>query len=561
MAMCMWVPFTSEQIRKVVCLLPKVFGLLIALLLTVLFSCQNREADQVLAFAEQHVEQSPDSVLTLLTSTNENKFKTPREKAMYGLFLTMASHKCSQWLPDDTLIDRSIEYFSTHREKRWLAYSLYYKGAVNYFLRHMEVAVNYLKLAEEQAESIHNDTLCSRIYDCLCYLNYRIGNDSLSFMYARKAIPKAMAIKDMEAASRLMHMQALAYSAVGKVDSLPAYIMQSLELAEGDTAATASLIGLVAGCWNGMENDSMTERYAMMSLKMDDNENANAVMGHLRYRQGKYEEAKYFWDKALKSKDPRWKAKLLADIAQKCADAGHYDDAYVLYLDSLQEMLSHVDQQDQMKASLLQAGYSKEKENRRQRVLFHLIVFSLLLICSVLMLLYYSHLLSKSRKDKAIRLLSQKVRLQQDKITNQETSILEYISNADQQSEEIKTIQATLATTRHDLEKSIGQNIRLKKDMAEILWKGLLVYQAVSKKKGISRIQPEEMEAFVAYISVAFHERWQEWSEKYHDLTPRRLVFLVMSEIHQFSTKDIARVLGITESGVRMLRKRIREEA
>ena len=213
--------------------------------------------------------------------------------------MTMASYKCSQPLPSDTLINYSINYFRKHKDLRRLAYSHYYKGATCFARNQLRSATQSLKTAESMAEDIQNDTLCCRIYDLLSFINNKIGNDSLSIAYTKKHIAAGIKSGDDEAVARGYLTAASNYSTIGEVDSMYAYMLKAIKFSGRDSIFKSQVLSVVASCYANAGDDSIAEVQAKYSLRLHENHFAYYVMGKIRHNQGRYDNAKYYWEKTL----------------------------------------------------------------------------------------------------------------------------------------------------------------------------------------------------------------------------------------------------------------------
>lgn len=112
----------------------------------------NNEMEARMDLAETIINEYPDSALVILSEINHDELQNRKEKAFYGLLLTMAQDKNHLNPRNDSIISFSEEYFSNSGDIPNEIKSLYYRGRVLYHREEYPLAlVNFFK-AKELAE-------------------------------------------------------------------------------------------------------------------------------------------------------------------------------------------------------------------------------------------------------------------------------------------------------------------------------------------------------------------------------------------------------------------------
>jgi len=96
--------------------------------------------------AERIVDVYPDSTLFILQNLKPEIYKSPSNRALYGLLLYHALERTDRNIQPDSIIDYSINYFQNHHDNMHLAGCYYYKGHMfKHALRNDEAANLYMK--------------------------------------------------------------------------------------------------------------------------------------------------------------------------------------------------------------------------------------------------------------------------------------------------------------------------------------------------------------------------------------------------------------------------------
>ena len=152
--------------------------LILSILIT---SCTNSPNE--LQKAESLIENKPDSALKILKNLSPNKYKSPENKALYGLVMIEALDRLKLPLPDSVL-EFSLNYYRKTNESIRLANCYLYKGRIEKYKFHFDKAVTYLLIAEELAKNSPDYLLNGRIkFDLADIFRYQKEYDNAKLKY------------------------------------------------------------------------------------------------------------------------------------------------------------------------------------------------------------------------------------------------------------------------------------------------------------------------------------------------------------------------------------------
>ena len=117
--------------------------LLIACIGITLFSCQKSEIFCHLIQIEGYIQDAPAMALDSLRLIDLKAIRTPKEKGLYHLLLSMALDKNYIDIDSDSLIRPAVDYYSKTLDKYHLFLSYYYLGRVFENAEDYQKALNY----------------------------------------------------------------------------------------------------------------------------------------------------------------------------------------------------------------------------------------------------------------------------------------------------------------------------------------------------------------------------------------------------------------------------------
>ena len=139
-----------------------------------LIGCKERSnTEKQLLQAEALIMEKPDSSLVILENIDTSLLEKDKDKALYGLLLTMAQDKNWRDPTNDSIINFAVDYFTEKGENKYKILSNYYKGIVEYNNKSYTQALkSYFKakeLAEKEKDYFYAGMACRGISDIFLY--------------------------------------------------------------------------------------------------------------------------------------------------------------------------------------------------------------------------------------------------------------------------------------------------------------------------------------------------------------------------------------------------------
>ena len=146
----------------------------------------SSRTDKELERAEQLMTERPDSSLILLKDIEPGQLGNDRERAMYGLLLTMAEDK--NWLDpaNDSIISFAAGYFAKTGDTDRLIKSQYYRGRVRYINKNYPEALVCFYEAKETAEQSQDYFWAGMACRGISDIFNKTANKADELLYAQK---------------------------------------------------------------------------------------------------------------------------------------------------------------------------------------------------------------------------------------------------------------------------------------------------------------------------------------------------------------------------------------
>ncbi len=536
-------------------------------------SCSQNEIYSSLRTAEDIINDNPDSTLSILREIDYEALKDNHLKALYGLLFTSANIK-KQKVPDnDSLIDYSIQFFENNNDSYHLADSYYYKGMMCYAKKQLEVGAHYLKKAESLSIKYGYSRITNKIYERLSYLNYITDNKALTLEYSKKYLNSSIELKDRTLISRAFVMVASSYAAVNLSDSAYYYLESGLRYIDGvDSVLKADILVDVGEMYYEKGDLDLSENNALQSDSIHPNPHAKMLLGKIEYQRGDRIKAKKYWDHALSINDVKVKKELYKIVANYYAEAGNYDDAYVisLKLDSLNDTINISSKTVQE----LQLKYDRAKSESElyQKILYALVIAFLASIGLLTFLRFHQRrvrsynstintLTNKNETYKSeIESFSEKVNMYQHEIGLYVSKVSNYEEEISKNIEKIKLLKTSDRSKQKEIDELKDNISTFYKSIMSELQKGYTIYEIIKNRKPIVHYSDEDLNSLVDFYKIINNKVFSGWLERYTPLSVRQYVFLILEDLG-YDDYDIADVLGVSDTTVRSTRSRIKKKA
>lgn len=193
--------------------------------IVLVFGCTNHKINRELNRVDELMNVHPDSAYTIIKSINPDDIYVRADKAFYALLYTQAQYKNYDSIRNDSLIDIAVDYYENKPLKDRLTRAYMYKAAaLSDMSRHKE-AIEWLKKAEQVADTSDYLTLgiinshMGELYqknfvisreDIDKYKNalkyYRLSRDKKSETYTLNSIGKLYRISNLDSATLYLQM-------------------------------------------------------------------------------------------------------------------------------------------------------------------------------------------------------------------------------------------------------------------------------------------------------------------------------------------------------------------
>lgn len=167
-----------------------------------LSACYSRKntADDILSESERLIWISPDSAMNELHKIINISELSEEKGALYSLLLSQAMYRSGKIVPPDSLIDKSLKYYSCKSsDSRHITLTYLYKGYICQERGDDDEAVFYFKKAEEAMPSVGDRRIHFLVYTALGRINGSYGHYEIATDYFKKAINLNLSVPVWEA--------------------------------------------------------------------------------------------------------------------------------------------------------------------------------------------------------------------------------------------------------------------------------------------------------------------------------------------------------------------------
>ena len=404
----------------------------VSLLAVCLFACNHHSSNPMLQQVDSLLEMKPDSALTILKNISVLEDLPEVDKAYYALLLAEATDKNKlPLLPCDSLLNFALDYYGDDdREK---AVALMYKGRLLAEMDDEKAAIEMNLKALEILQDYPVDTKYRRlIYSALglWYGNCGLNDKALEVLH--QSLHYSFDAKDT----------AIAYINIGYIygmrnmqDSAITYQRKAVKYAmrSKDRSMILTSWHNLSICYRHFENVDSAVVYAHKVLQHLSYGNGKADayynMGDLYVDLEQYDSARHYLEKSLflspSRSIPYWSLAVMEAELGNFKSAYHYLDTFVMVQDSLDasERLSEV----QHIVYKNQTALEVKDEQIKSRKVIGRIVFSAIIICFVVALIYQRWINKKNNQQalyrQALQYADEKQNVMQQRIEENESAL------------------------------------------------------------------------------------------------------------------------------------------
>lgn len=492
---------------------------------------------------------------SLMALTERGGLRGDDEKAYYGLLKSALKYCMYEVIIDDSLIDRSIEYYKKTKDYDKLAQSYYFKGCNKKDLGDVKGYVWNLKSAEEAINRVENDFVACKIYNCLTSVNI----DAMEPVLAQKNGIKA--VYHGEKSGSKNHLvysyanYAMAQLLLGKVDSSIYYAEKSLPLIKYQNEKGQLNTYMILGGSYEMRNPRKAREYALKVLDIKPVATAYHLLGSIYMREGNLHEAESCFVKGISvSKYLMRTISITEDLADCLQKEGNTAEAARLLkqAQTMRDSLIVKDRNDSVAA--LQDIYDAQKAERQaieegEASTRKAMASFAALLASIIATGMIYHKKNKVNTDK----LKAMVETQDTKLKEQRETLAKLMESGQAGRKEVERMRKQIKRMEEKQKKLLD---KIKAECDAMAKAGHELYMQVEREENISQWGKREQRCFVEYYCMLDCDYAECIEATYDGLTYRQKVFLILWHMGKSDGK-VMEMMAISGENLRKIRSTI----
>ena len=550
------------------------------LFLVILFaglSCQRAEKSYPSAMqrAISLLSARPDSALYYLSQLDSQMADEPEETRMYHRLLTLAAED-KLYVPhtSDSLIREIVRYYEGYGDSDKLMMAYYYQGSVWRDMNDAPRAIDCYHRALEAGRHTRCSDLLISIYSQLGTLLAYQGVYDESLQATRTALALCRQYRDTLSSPFFLRNIGRIWDIRRNKDSVYHYYNAALQQArynQDSVMIEAVLLELGAISLSFNEVDTAKMLLEKVKHRNDRKRFFHGILGRIYSREGQRDSARAYFNRALPYAGLRQQVTLHEELARLDYAEGRYAEAFSHASQSMalrDSVTSLTETEEVAKINALynyhrteEMNRQLEQRNRRQRGwLYGIVSAALLAACATAVWLRQKKHEAALQRQKIRNLEAEQYRRSEAYRAESRRQLAELEAQLCKAEKDKDTARRELLETRHAL-----LELSAAKDRIEQQERGLLVSQlhrssvyAFFHKAAHEevRITAENWQELRAAIDAAY----DDFTGRLYSLCPN----LSEMELHicwlvkiQLSPKDIAQVVGRSQSAVSMARTRL----
>lgn len=511
------------------------------ILLAVLNSCTGGVEKRLVTIDSLLYRDSVDSACTLLRAMPIPDINDKENMAYYTLLKTEAFFR--QGLPfNKDSIDYAIFYYEHNAAKEKLARCYYYKGMALYPTHHnADVAISFLKKAEDIASQLKDVALLHKVYESICFINLTNKNYAVGLQYAQKARALATKTRNPKWMAYCLTYMANAYYGLGMPDSNMHYLLKSLDYVKYMSDYNqAILFTNLCDAYNKRSDNETAESFVKKAMGVRPNNYTYAFFADFYTQRGEYAKANELLTKAIDTQDATIKEKALVSMSHLKAKMGDYKGALQI-VDSLMELK---EQQEKLlqKANILEIQNRYDREKREHRIerykYIAIVAVSATILIIALFFFYHKYSIAKEKRELFVK------RMQ----------IGEYSEKLNDMEQSHSEAQKELSNLRQRV-----SNIQSRERQSLI--NGRALYDDIQQGGNIIHWSGQDLQDFLQYLQLIDLEFFENLEKSYRNLSSKQILFLALVNMMDKSEEEVESIFAVTAGTIRSIKSRIRSKA
>jgi tetratricopeptide (TPR) repeat protein len=519
------------------------------LLLTIIGCNRQQKYEDILEEADQVVENNADSARRLLMHMSDiMKYGNANNQAHYIMLMSQTGYVLYDSVPNDSLIDLSANYYKKIGNKSSYVRSLYYRAMNLYVKGNHKEALVLLKEGERIASGNRDILYMSKYHESLTMVNYEAQCNELMLKYAQLFLNDAVLLNDTTRIAHGLSHVSTALIRLHEDSEAEEYLKGVIPYLKGlDSLSRSYLLTNLACAFHSNGDIKRAKLYLNQSLEIYPRPNTYAELGDIYAEEGNLQDAEECWNNALKSDNPIIVTNTLSSIRDYYIEQNNYLKAF-----DISERLHHIKDsvsQASEKTLLAELQYKYDQQviaNKLQRALNWILGGSLIAILLIICILFIHHRVVTRYS----RQLAESLRTIAD--VNRKISLLE-TERKERELHEGKTIEKYSKKIKALEEKAF----KIHRDTYAQIGRGKQVYDEIMG--GQALIYREDEICLTCYFSIFHYNTYYQWTQLYHGLTLRLIVFLILKDMGK-TDEDICHILNIERGSLRSIRLRLRNQ-
>ena len=292
-------------------------------------ACYNalKEVDSL---SEKMMNDSAQKALEAIEQTY--KIKEGKDRAYYSLLKYQLQFRRqyydNKYLVNDSLINYSISYYTTHNDNYKLSLCYYLKGRTKDNQKEYKAAIKNFKKAESYIQNVDDNYLKMKLFCNIANINANNENYITACEYELKAIECGEKTNKIETLIWCNLDLAIIYDNLGKSDSCIFYANKCLKYLNEVPDDQKSYIYLNAAAAIEDIDTIKAKEYALKSLEIRKSNNAYQILAKIARDNKDYNLSEAYLNEALKySPSLDWDAFILYELANTKTLMGEHEEA------------------------------------------------------------------------------------------------------------------------------------------------------------------------------------------------------------------------------------------
>lgn len=480
-----------------------------------------------------------------------------RETAYYNLLKTQVIFRQGIIIKDDSLIDRSIDYYRHVGDKHKLAHAFYYKGRCMYKRGLTKEGTRFLKEAEHMSESIDDNLLKAKIYYILGYFNLQADEFLMSLEYSGKGMEYSQKIRNNDILLCCFENIAAAYAGLDNIDSVMFYMEQCAPMAEFVSDKDKALIFANLAAAYEYIDAKRAKEYVAMANNVCPHKVAYYVLASILSGEGNYAAADSCYIKALSlCNEPGDKIGILQGMFECMQKTGRYKEAAEITgrIISLRDSLSVSRRADSIKE--VQLLYDMSLKERKAEGQADISALTICLLAAGMSILLSVSVMLRRRARGALetsRQLMSRYAAEQEQL-QKEIDKLE--KSKEDKSRQVSALKRKLKTLEENSEKEMARQKELQRKM---MAEGRSLYEHITGGGTNAKWYKHEYACFFEFYATVHPETAVLSADKCRMLTDGERLFVCLQELGM-DDDHICTVMRSKKESLRVMRKRIADK-